>query len=64
MGSVDYEILRRIVQFNESRANVFLDFFGCALAHFDVVGTFHVVDDIIGDVIACYLDRLVGYNAA
>ena len=62
--TVDDEVLRRILKLGEGGTHVDLDHLGCALAHLYVVDAAHVLHDIVGEVVACHLDALVGDDAS
>ena len=63
VGAVDDEVLRGIgTQVGQGRADVDLDGFGSALTHANVVGTAHVLLDVLGEVITSGADALVAHD--
>ncbi len=64
IGTMHHEILGWILQLGKHRSHVDLDLLSGTISHFDVVLTTHVILNILREVIAGDLDRLVGDDAA
>lgn len=64
VGPVDDVVLRGILKLGEGGADVHLDLLCGTDADLEVVGAAHVVEDVLGEVVAGNLDALVGDDAS
>ena len=62
--TMDYIVLRRVLKLGKSRTDVDLNLFGRAYADFHVVGAAHVVQNVVGKVVAGNLYAFVADDAS
>ena len=62
VGTVHNKIGWWILQIGQGRANIHFDTLGGAFADSYVVYAAHVLLDVVGEVVACYLDALVAHD--